>query len=305
MPKTKTFRVAVEGDTVDGRIIERSWLVDAAQTYNRDTYGARVNVEHIRGITADKPFKAYGDVLSLSTEEIELTLAGKKVKKLALNAEIEATDELVAMNTDKQKIYTSIEIQPNFANTGKAYLVGLAVTDSPASLGTEVLNFALKNPGAIRSGPQPQQPGNLFSLGLETSFELATGEVATPPADSSAGLLAAATAFFTKLTKGVGGETAPAEQVTPPAPPPAGERQRRAVRRDRRSHDDDGGGRDEVRRGNPPGCGQPPHRAGTAEGVDRDDRESAPAAPRPRHRWSRRDLQARRVLIRRPDQPRA
>lgn len=220
MPKTKTFRVAVEGDTVDGRIIERSWLVDAAQTYNRDTYGARVNMEHIRGITADKPFKAYGDVLSLSTEEIELTLAGKKVKKLALNAEIEATDELVAMNTDKQKIYTSIEIQPNFANTGKAYLVGLAVTDSPASLGTEVLNFALKNPGAIRSGPQPQQPGNLFSIGLETSFELATGEVATPPADSSAGLLAAATAFFTKLTKGVGGETAPAEQVTPPAPPP-------------------------------------------------------------------------------------
>lgn len=220
MPKTKTFRVAVEGDTVDGRIIERSWLVDAAQTYNRDTYGARVNMEHIRGITADKPFKAYGDVLSLSTEEIELTLAGKKVKKLALNAEIEATDELVAMNTDKQKIYTSIEIQPNFANTGKAYLVGLAVTDSPASLGTEVLNFALKNPGAIRSGPQPQQPGNLFSIGLETSFELATGEVATPPADSSAGLLAAATAFFTKLTKGVGGETDPAEQVTPPAPPP-------------------------------------------------------------------------------------
>lgn len=222
MPKTKTFRVAVEGDTVDGRIIERSWLVDAAQTYNRDTYGARVNMEHIRGITADKPFKAYGDVLSLSTEEIELTLAGKKVKKLALNAEIEATDELVAMNTDKQKIFTSIEIQPNFANTGKAYLVGLAVTDSPASLGTEVLNFALKNPGAIRSGPQPQQPGNLFSIGLETSFELATGEVATPPADSSAGLLAAATAFFTKLTKGVGGETAPAAPVTPPAPnPPA------------------------------------------------------------------------------------
>lgn len=220
MPKTKTFRVAVEGDTVDGRIIERSWLVDAAQTYNRDTYGARVNMEHIRGITADKPFKAYGDVLSLSTEEIELTLAGKKVKKLALNAEIEATDELVAMNTDKQKIYTSIEIQPNFANTGKAYLVGLAVTDSPASLGTEVLNFALKNPGVIRTGPQPQQPGNLFSIGLETSFELATGEVATPPADSSAGLLAAATAFFTKLTKGVGGETAPAEQATSPASPP-------------------------------------------------------------------------------------
>lgn len=220
MPKTRIFRVAVEGDTVDGRTIERSWLVDAAETYNRDTYGARVNMEHIRGVTADKPFKSYGDVLSLSTEEVELSIGGKKVKKLALNAEIEATDDLVAMNSDKQKIYTSIEIQPNFANTGKAYLVGLAVTDSPASLGTEVLNFALKHPGMIRTGPQPQQPGNVFSIGMETRFELASGEVATPPADSSAGLLAAATAFFTKLTKGVGGDTAPADPVVPPAPTP-------------------------------------------------------------------------------------
>ncbi|WP_241495282.1 GPO family capsid scaffolding protein, partial [Citrobacter freundii] len=30
-----------------------------------------------------------------------------------------------------QKVYTSMEIQPNFANTGKCYLVGLAVTDDP------------------------------------------------------------------------------------------------------------------------------------------------------------------------------
>lgn len=57
---------------------------------------------------------------------------------------------------------------------------------------------------------------------METSFELAAGEVATPPADSSAGLLAAATAFFTKLTKGVGGEPALAQSAeVPPRTEPA------------------------------------------------------------------------------------
>jgi hypothetical protein len=40
-----------------------------------------------------------------------------------------------------QKVYTSMEIRPNFANSGKCYLVGLAVTDDPASLGTEYLEF--------------------------------------------------------------------------------------------------------------------------------------------------------------------
>lgn len=42
--------------------------------------------------------------------------------------------DLVKMTTDnKQKIYTSIEINPKFGDTGEAYLVGLAVTDSPAT----------------------------------------------------------------------------------------------------------------------------------------------------------------------------
>ncbi|GHL58540.1 hypothetical protein ECZU31_18150 [Escherichia coli] len=54
------------------------------------------------------------------------------------------------MNKAAQKVYTSMEIQPNFANTGKCYLVGLAVTDDPASLGTEYRNSAAKT--------QPPEP---------------------------------------------------------------------------------------------------------------------------------------------------
>ncbi|PNB14442.1 GPO family capsid scaffolding protein, partial [Pseudomonas sp. DP16D-E2] len=41
-----------------------------------------------------------------------------------------------------QKLFTSIEIQPEFADTGKPYLRGLAITDDPASLGTQPLHFS-------------------------------------------------------------------------------------------------------------------------------------------------------------------
>lgn len=204
--KTKFVRVAVEGATTDGRQIDKQWLLDAAATYNRETYAARINMEHIRGVTADKPFKAYGDVLSLKTETIQIEVGGKQESRLALFAELDVTDELVAINRDKQKLYTSIEISQNFAGTGKAYLVGLAVTDSPASLGTELLAFAAtqgdKNPLASRK----QDPANLFTAADEFSLELAE----EPPAETTTGLLSAIKDVLVKLT-------APAAAV-PPAP---------------------------------------------------------------------------------------
>lgn len=199
MAKTRFFRVAVEGATTDGRTIERQWIADAAATYNRQTYAARINMEHVRGITADKPFKSYGDVLSLKAEEIEISLAGKTEKKLALFAELDVTDELVAINKDRQKLYSSIEISPNFANSGKAYLVGLAVTDSPASLGTEMLQFAAsqgdKNPLASRK----LDKDNLFTAATEFTLELADEPAANP---DPTGVFASIKAFFDGMGKG-------------------------------------------------------------------------------------------------------
>ena len=84
-------------------------------------------------------FKRYGDVAELKAEKIDDDSALKG--KWALFAKITPTDDLIAMNKAAQKVYTSMEIQPNFANTGKCYLVGLAVTDDPASLGTEYTEF--------------------------------------------------------------------------------------------------------------------------------------------------------------------
>ena len=84
MAKSKFFRVAVEGPTVDGRVIERQMLVEAADGYEPDTYTARINCEHIAGYSPDRPFNCYGTVRSLRTEEIELAVNGAKEKLLSL-----------------------------------------------------------------------------------------------------------------------------------------------------------------------------------------------------------------------------
>jgi hypothetical protein len=167
--KSKFFRVAVEGDTTDGRKIERSWLEQMAAGYDRAKYGARIFMEHIRGVLPDGPFRAYGDVTALKTEEI--VIGGEK--KLALLAQIEPTPDLVAMTKASQKIYSSMEVDTNFAKSGQAYLVGLGVTDSPASLGTEMLAFAAgakANPLAVRK----QAPDNLFTAATEIQLEFET-----------------------------------------------------------------------------------------------------------------------------------
>lgn len=136
---SKFFRIGVEGDTCDGRIISASDIQEMADTFDPRVYGCRINLEHIKSVFPDSQFKRYGDVVELKAEKIEddSALNGK----LALFAKISPSDDLVAMNKALQKVYTSMEIAPNFSNSGKCYLVGLAVTDDPASLGTEYLEF--------------------------------------------------------------------------------------------------------------------------------------------------------------------
>ncbi|ADP02379.1 gp34 [Burkholderia phage KS14] len=175
LAKSKMFRIAVEGATTDGRVIERAWLEQIAANYSPTKYGARVNLEHYRGIVPDGPFKAYGDVLAVETQELTGEFAGK----LGLFAQIEPTAELVAMTKAKQKIYTSCEIDPSFADTKQAYLIGLAVTDSPASLGTEILSFAAQNPTASPFSGRKVSPTNLFTVADETVIEF---EEAAQPA---------------------------------------------------------------------------------------------------------------------------
>lgn len=165
--RSQFFRVAVEGATTDGRVIERQQILDIAETYSPDVYGARIWVEHLRSALPDSPFRAYGDVIAVKAEEVEI--AGKK--KMALFAQVEPTDDLVDMvNVRKQKLFTSIEIAPEFADSGKAYLYGLAVTDSPASIGTNMLAFSAKFPDDSPLKDRKQAPGNVFSEAAETEI---------------------------------------------------------------------------------------------------------------------------------------
>lgn len=166
--RSKWIRVAVEGATTDGRKIEASWIKQMAANYNPEVYGARIWMEHLRSTWADGAFKAYGDVLAVKAEEI--TLNGEK--RLALFAQIEPTDALIdIVNVQKQKVFTSIEVNPKFADTGEAYLVGLAVTDTPASLGTEMLTFAAQNPESNPLKARKQDAENLFTAAEPSELE--------------------------------------------------------------------------------------------------------------------------------------
>lgn len=164
--KSNWFVVATEGATTDGRKINGEWLTQIAKHYDPKKYGARINLEHLkfRYMWKDDPHSlSYGDVLAVKTEE-------NAEGKLQLLAQIEPTEELVKLVKAKQKVYTSVEIDLDFAGTGEAYLVGLAVTDSPASLGTEYLTFcasAKQNPLSERK----QKPENLISEAVAFSVE--------------------------------------------------------------------------------------------------------------------------------------
>ena len=161
--KSKWAVVATEGATTDGRTIQRNWIEEMAESYDpKNIYGARINLDHIK-FSVYLPELAnahcFGDVLAVKAEE-------REDGKLQLLAELQPTDALIALNKEGQKVYTSVEIDTNFADTGKAYLVGLAVTDNPASLGTEMLSFSHNGLNARKL-----KEDNIFSAAIETELD--------------------------------------------------------------------------------------------------------------------------------------
>jgi len=190
MKKSKLFRVATEGATTDGRAISRTWIEQMARNFDPKKYGARVWIEHMRGLLPDSSFAAQGDVLSVQAKQ-------EADGKLALYAQIQPLDSLIAINQKGQKLYTSIEVDPDFAGSGEAYMVGLAVTDTPASLGTEMLQFAAQHPNASPLAGRKVKPGNLFTAAEHFSLELE--QEAAAPTGSDAGAMQAMVGMFSKF----------------------------------------------------------------------------------------------------------
>ncbi|MEI9534337.1 GPO family capsid scaffolding protein [Moellerella wisconsensis] len=189
--KTKPVRLCVEGATTDGRKVQRQWLTDIAKNYNPTVYGARINMEHWNYSWMPR----FGDVDSVYTEEIK---EGPLTGKLALYGVLSPTPELVEMNKKRQKVYTSVEINPEFSDLGGAYLVGLAVTDNPASLGTSMLAFSAGAQGQEANlSARKQDKDNVFTAAEETVIEF------TEEADKSdkPSLLDNIKALFTKERK--------------------------------------------------------------------------------------------------------
>lgn len=160
--------IATEGNTVDGRKISGEDLESMAAEYDPDEYTALIWYEHYRF------FGNFGKVVALKTET-------DKKDRTALFAQIQPNARLLELNKEEQKLFTSIEINPDFASTGKPGLFGLAITDTPASVGTSELRFSRRT----------HKDGNYFSTPI--SLDLTSIEE-----DDDAGIMAKLASLFNR-----------------------------------------------------------------------------------------------------------
>lgn len=128
-------RVATSGPTVDGREILPQELREIAESYDPALYTAVIWYEH------ERIHGAFGTVYAVRLVEKADDLEEGAV---ALEAQLKPNDKLLRLNDMGEKLFSSIEIDPNFRGRGKAYLRGIAVTDEPASVGTQELYFSAR-----------------------------------------------------------------------------------------------------------------------------------------------------------------
>ncbi len=148
--KSKFFRAFVSGATIsDGRVITDEMIDEVFSTFNAETYSPRINIEHLSGYSPEPPFNGYGDVVAVKVQDDEFTIGGKVEKRKALYCQVDANDQLVALANADQKPYPSVELTPSYAGTDKIGLIGLAFTDTPASIGTQRLQFSRTAPGTV------------------------------------------------------------------------------------------------------------------------------------------------------------
>lgn len=179
-------RVAVSGLTADGREIFAQDLRDIAETYKPSFYTAVIWCDH------DRWPGSHGTVYAVRLVEDDGDLQPGEV---ALEAQLKPNDQLLYLNDRGQKLFSSVEITPNFRGTGKAYLTGLGVTDEPASVGTQELYFSKRS--------------------NDTSYYAASVAMGSFNDNQPQGEIGRLVAMFTGLFKRFGLEETPAPVETP------------------------------------------------------------------------------------------
>lgn len=183
-------RVATSGTTADGREITPQELRDIAETYKPSRYTAVIWCDHERWPGSHGTVFAVRLVEPADDPELE-------EGQVALEAQLRPNDKLLYLNDRGEKLFGSIEITPNFANSGKAYLTGLGITDEPASLGTQELYFSARSSKTSYFAASVE-------LGALREPEAASGEK---------GLISALTALFKRFA------TEALPSATTPQPP--------------------------------------------------------------------------------------
>lgn len=165
--------VCTEGGTLNGFAVTRDQIQQMADNYSPQLYGARLNLEHITSILPDSPWRHFSMVDSARAFELQ---DGPLKGKLAL--EITATIDpvkdaaLITLNESGQKIFSSIEFLPDCPNDGAkgAYLTGVALTDTPAAFGTQVITLSNRERGL------PDDAKNTYTASLETVVKMSAAE---------------------------------------------------------------------------------------------------------------------------------
>lgn len=142
--------VATSGKTADGREISSADLHAMANSYDPELYTANIWLEHYRFLSN------FGQV-----KELKAVDEGDKTK---LYARLAPNARLLELNKEGVGLFTSVEITPKFADTNAAYLTGLAITDSPASIGTTQLHFSKRiNNDVIVGQSEKLEAASLFT----------------------------------------------------------------------------------------------------------------------------------------------
>jgi molybdopterin converting factor small subunit len=149
-------RIGRSGPAVDGRVIKPEMIEQAAANYNKDLFTALIWPEHFRYI-------------NLGTVE-ELRAADNEEGGKDLFAKISPNQFYLQANSAGQKLFTSMELTPDFRKTGQWYLTGLGATDDPASAATTEMRLSASAKPGVFLAKAVEHADHTFNDQSEPSF---------------------------------------------------------------------------------------------------------------------------------------